>query len=123
MNPLRPRKVIITALASLVLATSIGRADEEPASVKGTVIVRGAPLAQGRIFFHFDEDQMVGAKIKNGNYSVKRLPPGECIVTVEGEGVRRKYTDDGTSGLRYMGVKGSQKYDELALDELDVFWG
>ena len=53
-----------TALIALALAVSIRGADqagqEEAVTVKGTVTVNGQPLASGRIFFHFDDDQFVG---------------------------------------------------------------
>jgi hypothetical protein len=39
---------------------------EDAATVKGTVTVRGKPLATGRIFFYLGNDQFVGAKIKDG---------------------------------------------------------
>jgi hypothetical protein len=78
------------SLAAVLLLTQAAGADEGTGMVHGKVKWNGAPLAHGKILFHFDDDQFVGAKIKDGNYSVKSVPTGTLRITVEGEGVSAK---------------------------------
>jgi hypothetical protein len=41
-----------------------------------------------------------GAKIKNGEYSVERVPVGTWRITVEGEGKLAKYSDEEKTPLK-----------------------
>lgn len=68
-------------------------------SVTGHVILRGVPLEKGRIFFHLDDGQFVGSKIKDGNFQLTRVQTGSKKVTIEGDGIPAKYTFDDKSGL------------------------
>jgi hypothetical protein len=86
--------LLLVALAALLLASHPATADEASATVKGVVTLEGKPLATGRIFFHLKNDQFVGAKIKNGRYSVVRVPVGAWAITVDGEGAPAKYRSD-----------------------------
>jgi hypothetical protein len=84
----------LVALAAVLLANHPAVADEGSSTVKGTVTLEGRPLASGRIFFHLKNDQFVGARIKNGKYSVEKVPAGTWRITVEGEGVPAKYSSE-----------------------------
>src|SRR5262245_58860160 len=68
-------------------------ADDSTAPVRGTITVNGKPLAAARIFFFIDEDQFVGAKVKEGAYKLDRVPVGNHVVAIEFEGVPPKYSD------------------------------
>jgi hypothetical protein len=106
----------LAALAVLLLASAAATADEGSSSVKGQVTYKGVALAKGRILFHFDNDQMIGAKIKDGQYSIKKIPPGEYQITVESEGIPMKYSRDDTTPLKFVVKKGSQNHD-VAFDD------
>ena len=67
-------------------------ADEMSSTAVGQVTVNGKPLASGRIFFYFDDDQFVGSKIKDGAYKVGRVPHGVWGITFDGEGVPARCT-------------------------------
>jgi hypothetical protein len=92
--------LLLVALAALLLASHPAAAGEASATVKGIVTLEGKPLATGRIFFHLKNDQFVGAKIKNGQYSVERVPVGTWAITVDGEGVPAKYSSDERTSLK-----------------------
>jgi hypothetical protein len=95
MRTLRFSKALaLVALAAVLLANHPAAADEGSCTVKGIVTLEGKPLASGRIFFHLKNDQFVGAKIKNGEYSVEKVPAGTWRITVDGEGVPAKYSSD-----------------------------
>ena len=82
----------LVSLAVALLANHPAAAGEGSSTVEGKVTLEGKPLRSGRIFFHLKNDQFVGAKIKNGEYSVERVPAGKWRITVEGEGVPAKYS-------------------------------
>ena len=92
-----------TALIALVLVASSCPALTAPrevmVTVKGKVTVNGQPLASGRIFFHFDDDQFVGAKVKDGAYTLRRVAPGRYKVSIEGEGLPAAYAAENTTPL------------------------
>jgi SAM-dependent methyltransferase len=83
-------------------------AAEETSSVKGTISWNGKPVAKGRIFFHLDKDQFVGAKIKDGSYAMDRVPVGEWTITIESEGIPASYSAEDKSPLRIKVNKGNQ---------------
>jgi hypothetical protein len=90
----------LIALAAILLSSHPAMADEGTSVVTGKITLKGEPLAKGRIFFHLDNDQFVGAKIKNGEYSVERVPVGTWRITVEGGGKLAKYSDDEKTPLK-----------------------
>lgn len=85
------------ALAIAVFAVGPALSGEDAAPVKGAITVKGQPLASGRIFFHLDNDQFVGAKINDGMFIVNRVPAGRHKVSIEGKGVGVKYTSENTT--------------------------
>jgi hypothetical protein len=90
----------LVSLAVALLANHPAAAGEGSSTVKGKVTLEGKPLRSGRIFFHLKNDQFVGAKIKNGEYSVERVPAGKWRITVEGAGVPAIYSSDEKSTLQ-----------------------
>src|SRR5262245_47879298 len=100
---LTSRPCASTALIALALAVSFRGAakagQEEAVAVKGTVTVNGQPLASGRIFFHFDDDQFVGTKVKDGAYTLRRVAPGRYKVSIEGKGLPAAYAAEDTTPL------------------------
>ena len=99
------------ALALTCLSVRPASADEPIAIVDGTVTVEGKPLAAGRIFFHLDDDQFFGAKIKEGRYKASRAPVGTWKVTVEGEAVPKRYASEETSPLTVQIKEGTNTFD------------
>ena len=91
---------ILVALTAVLLANHPAAAGEGSSTVKGIITLEGKPLASGRIFFHLKNDQFVGAKIKNGEYSVERVPLGFWRITVEGDGVPAKYSSEEKAGVK-----------------------
>lgn len=81
------------------------------ATVAGNVFVDGKPLQQGRVFFHIDNGQFVGSKIKDGAYKVEHVPVGVLKVTVESEKVPAKYSDEANTQLRFECKKGENALD------------
>jgi hypothetical protein len=87
-------------------------ADEERASVEGTVTLDGQPLPAARVVFHLKDDQFIGAKTQaDGKFRVKGVPVGTHKVTVEllKEGrslLPCKYAEEGRSVLRVEVKKG-----------------
>jgi hypothetical protein len=57
------------------------------------------------------DDPFVGAKVKDGKYTVNRVPVGRYKVTFEGEGVPSKYASEDTSGLRVEVREGANTFD------------
>jgi hypothetical protein len=118
---------MVMALITVFVANQAAMADEESGqdiarprlrasagpvagAIKGTVILKGEPLEKGRIFFHIGNDQFVGAKIKNGEFSVDKVPVGDWKVTVEGDGVPAVYTFDVQTPLKVAVTKDSQTF-------------
>jgi hypothetical protein len=78
----------------------VGVADDPTTTtIKGTVSLQGKAVSNGKITFFLDNDQFIGAKVKDGQYTVERVPPGRWKVTVEGEGVPIKWVSDRTTPL------------------------
>ena len=99
-----------TALA-LVLVLGSSTAFAADGKVSGKVVVGGKPLAAGRIFFHLEGGQFVGAKITDGAYQIDRVPTGTRTVTIEGDGVPAKFASEKTSGLRVEVNEGKARQD------------
>ncbi len=84
----------------LALGLLVGTAEPPvTCTVSGIVTLRGKPLERARIIFHLDNDQFVGAKIRDGKYRVERVPPGRWKVTVEAEGLPARYASEEQSAL------------------------
>jgi len=98
--------VLLTHLSSASFA-----ADEEIASVTGTITLDGLPIRHGRVFMFFD-DQFIGAKMsKEGKFKLKRIPSGKYKVVIEGDGVPAKYHSDERSELIVNVEKGANVHD------------
>jgi hypothetical protein len=102
--------IMVAATCGLFLAfaTSVTAAD---AKADGKIRVGGKPLSSGKVTFYLDNGQFVGSKIKDGEYTVDRLPVGTHRVTVEGEGVPLKYTLEDKSGLTVEVTEGAVTMD------------
>ena len=110
---LSTRFLTAVILSLIVLPCSLPRAfaGDETASVSGTITLDGAPLAGGRIIFHQDNDQFVGAKIKDGKYKLDRVPVGTHRVSVESKGLPARYSSEEQSALRIDIDKGKNVAD------------
>jgi hypothetical protein len=100
--------VLFVACAVLMSAVRVSAADEELATVEGTVTLNGKPLTDVTITFHLKDDQFVGAKVKDGKYRVDRVPAGMVKVTIESKKVPlpTKYTSEETTPLSVEIKKG-----------------
>jgi hypothetical protein len=101
--------VVLIALAVVSFAGRLARADEESSPVKGKITLQGKPIAKGRIFIHLEKDQFVGAKIKDGEFAMDKVPVGEWIITVEGEGIPARYSDEEKTPLKVRVTAGGNK--------------
>ena len=75
--------IFIFACIALLYSGARAVADDATVPVRGTITVDGKPLTAGKIFFFIDEDQFVGAKVKDGVYKVDHVPVGTHVVAVE----------------------------------------
>jgi hypothetical protein len=100
-----------TLLAFLVVGPRATAADPL-SSAQGKVTLDGRPLPGGRILFHLDDDQFVGAKIKaDGTFKVDRVPVGTHKVTVEFKGLPARFASEERSALRVEVKKGANTLD------------
>ena len=99
----------MAAVCGLVMAAGSAGADD--GKVSGRVSVGGKPLAVGRVIFHLENGQFVGSKVKDGKYTIDRVPTGILTVTAEGDGIPAKYTRDDRSPLRVMVKEGEGMID------------
>ena len=91
--------VAVCAFSVAVLLAAPALAAEGKTS--GRITLDGKPLAAGKITLHRADGQFVGAKIKDGLYSLDRVPAGDYSVAIEGPGVPKKYGSEETSALTY----------------------
>lgn len=75
------------------------------------VTVGGKPLSAGKITFHRDNGQFLGSKLKDGKYTIDRVPAGTLKVTVEGKGVGAAYTFENTTPLVVEVKEGAANFD------------
>jgi hypothetical protein len=107
----QPRQVLCAvALCALFLAASPA-AQAADGKVSGTVHLAGKPLPSGRVIFHFDNGQFVGSRIKDGKYTIDRVPVGDYKVTIEGEGIQKQYTLPETTPLKVQVQEGKSQID------------
>lgn len=113
MFSMRSHLLLVAFCVSLLSAGPVRAADGK---LSGSVTIDGKPLAAGRVFFHLDDGQFVGAKVIDGAYSIDRVPTGTRKITVEGKGVAPKFTSENTSGLTMKVEKGKSTFD-IALSD------
>jgi hypothetical protein len=101
--------MIRTSIFVLALLASTAVAGD--ARVSGVVTVDGKPLPAGKITFHLADGEFVGAQVKDGKYTVSRVPEGKCKVTIESKGVPTKYSSEATSALTVEVKEGPATFD------------
>jgi hypothetical protein len=104
-------RTVLVSAACLTLLISTSFASAGDGKIAGRITIDGKPLVAGRIFFHLDDGQFVGAKVKDGKYVVNRVPAGTRKVTVEGMGVPAQYASEDTSGLTLVVKDGKATHD------------
>jgi hypothetical protein len=104
---------VVTAWAMLVVGARVTAADEELATIEGKVTYKGLPLPDGKISFHGADGQFVGARIKDAQFRVDRVPVGPVTVVIESKKVKipAKFTSEETSGLTVEVKKGKATVD------------
>ena len=118
MSNLRSAKWLAVAILAMTSTAALPAADEvKTTTINGTVIMNGKPLV-GRILFHLDKGQFVGAKLdEDGKFTIDRVPLGDRLVTVEGKGVPEQYASEKLSALKVQVVEGQNEFNfELVLD-------
>lgn len=85
--------IFIVALIALFYSDAHVLADDSTAPVRGKITVDGKPIDVGKVFFFIDENQFVGAKVKDGEFKVDRVPVGAHVVAIEFMDVPSKYFD------------------------------
>jgi hypothetical protein len=94
------RHVLAAVVLGLcLLATGRDSAAQSGTPVHGNVKFEGKPLAAGRIVFYLDDDEFIGAKIKDGRFKLRYVPEGTWRVAIESLDVPAKYRGEETSGL------------------------
>jgi hypothetical protein len=82
MNPTTKRMLRlfpVFALAFLFGVTGCSKSGK----VTGTVMLDGKIVPVGTITFHPEKGKAVSADFEDGKYSVEKVPPGQCTVTVD----------------------------------------
>ena len=97
---IRLRTALICLAVGLMLALSPVVAHAAEAMLSGMVVMDGRPVAKGRILFHLKNGQFVGSRIKDGKFAIDSMQSGARIVTIESDGVPKKYADEETSQLK-----------------------
>ena len=100
---------MVVALVSMPLSATAQQSEE--GKVSGSVTVSGKALTEGRVFFHLADGQFVGCRVKDGKYTLERVPQGTWKVTVEGDGVPAKQKSDTTTDLTAKVKEGDNTFD------------
>jgi hypothetical protein len=82
------RTVRLAALAALLLGVAVGcGGSQTPASIRGKVTYKGTPLPGGTLMFFTDNGQYSTTVQTDGSgtYSIKDVPVGSAVVTIETE--------------------------------------
>jgi hypothetical protein len=97
MNPTTNRMLRLLpvfALAFLFGVTGCSKGGK----VTGTVKLDGKIVPFGTITFHPAKGKAVSAEFEDGKYSVEKVPPGECTVTVDTSRYRAELNSGGKEG-------------------------
>jgi hypothetical protein len=110
--------VIAGLLTSLAPAA---RAEDTTGSVRGTVTVAGYPIPKAKIFLHPDGGKTIASRVRDGAFVIEKVPTGTLRVSVEEEGLAKRYADAATSGLSIK-IKGgaNEVHLKLAAEGIEV---
>jgi hypothetical protein len=104
MSTRRPPSIQFLASNIVVLMALAGAAraaDPETGMVEGKVTLNGKPLVKGKVIFHLKDGNAITADLKeDGSYMAKDVPTGTLPVSIQGEGVPKKFTDRKTTPLQ-----------------------
>jgi hypothetical protein len=103
------RMSLFVSILLFVVPTTF--ADEKLVTVEGKIHLDGKPVPEGKIIFHLDKDEFIGAKVKNGSYTLSRVPTGSWTVTIEGAGIPAKFSGEEQSGLKVEVKEGKLTFD------------
>ena len=86
--------LLLIGIATLHVPTF--SAENDDVSLRTTVAIAisldDEPLANGRIFFHLPKNQFLGGKIESGKCRLDCVPAGTYKITIESEGLPRRYS-------------------------------
>jgi hypothetical protein len=90
---------LIVFLAVLAIGRAGLRADEPTGSIQGTIKFGLYPLPKGRLSLHAAGAPPRTARIKDGGFAMDRVAPGTFRVSIDAEGIPKRYAEPATSGL------------------------
>lgn len=103
MHRLSPRAPMGIAIAAAIgLTGAIGPwilAGQSERTIRGTVTVEDDLLPTGRVTVHPADDPPISARLKDGRFSMADVPPGSHAVSIDAEGIAKRYADPASSGL------------------------
>lgn len=83
------------------------------AHATGNVSINGTPLDEGELCLHSDSGPIFGARIAKGQFQIPRVPAGDYRVTIEGNGVRARYS--GANSELRVEIKGKANQLDFTL--------
>lgn len=104
------RRIWVWSLLVGLMAVPALVAEEAVTKVVGTIVLDDQPLPRGKITFYLDDDQFVGAKVRDGKFQVKNVPVGEWSIVIEGDGVAPQFTSEERTPLRVTVKKGENMF-------------
>jgi hypothetical protein len=90
---------LIVFLAVLAIGRAGLRADEPTGSIQGTIKFELYPLPRGQLSLHAAGVPPRSSRIKNGGFAMDRVAPGTFRISIDAEGIPKRYADPATSGL------------------------
>jgi hypothetical protein len=97
MNPTTKRMLRLSAVFVLAFLFGVTGCSKS-GKVTGTVKLDGKIIPIGTITFHPAKGAAVSAEIEDGKYTVEKVPPGECTVTVDTSRYRNESKSAGKEG-------------------------
>jgi hypothetical protein len=84
---------------TLVVGLALGwwlfwRAIPIDAMASGSINVGGKPLSTGRVCLHSADGKIIGSRVVKGQFRIPRAPVGRFLVTIEGDSVPSRYSND-----------------------------
>jgi hypothetical protein len=128
MTAIRTGAVAVRAvwglLIPVLIITSAGCSDNKLLTIQGSVSYKGQPLSAGIVKFYGPGDSTSMAYVRDGDFIVTDLPPGEYKVSVEPDTsakggkplkIPSKYADPNTSGFVFP-ITGKNRELSINLD-------
>jgi hypothetical protein len=101
--------------------TATSEAADQPgkphtASIKGTVLLNGQPVAEGKLVLHPQSGEPVTIEIADGAFEAQEVPHGQMRVVIKAEAVPARYSREETTGLTVEVHEGNNVFDFALVD-------